>query len=284
MTQTEWKTSLGANPAGKNESQVKLLTEALNGLENLAAAQPDSVKVALILDEFQEIINQGGSAAEKQIRSTIQTHKHTAYIFAGSKTRMLTEMTTDASRPFYRLGKLLFVDKLPRPEFTRFLLDKFTLGDFFPVKIEESQKTELVHLILDLAEDVPFNVQMLAHALWDKLTGLHVGSPETAHLSPELINTVLETIIRQNDPFYTQVWNKLTAIQKKALIAVREESGTNLQSKEVARKTNVTPSSMRRALESLVAQDILRQEENRGSLRFVFEDPFFAHWIRMFVN
>ena len=43
VTQTEWKTSLGANPAEKNESQVKLLTEALNGLENLAAAQPDSV-------------------------------------------------------------------------------------------------------------------------------------------------------------------------------------------------------------------------------------------------
>ena len=176
MTQTEWKTSLGANPAGTNESQVKLLTEALNGLENLAAAQPDAVKVALILDEFQEIINQGGSAAEKQIRSTIQTHKHTAYVFAGSKTRMLTEMMTDASRPFYRLGKLLFVDKLPRLEFTRFLLDKFTLGDFFPAKMEKSQKTELVHLILDLAEDVPFNVQMLGHALWDRLRHWR-GSP-----------------------------------------------------------------------------------------------------------
>ena len=284
VTQTKWKTSLGANPAGTSESQVKLLTEGLNGLENLAAAQTDSVKVALILDEFQEIINQGGAAAEKQIRSTIQTHKHTAYIFAGSKTRMLTEMTTDASRPFYRLGKLLFVDKLPRPEFTRFLLDKFTLGDFFPVKTQESEKVQLVHQILDLAEDVPFNVQMLAHALWDKLTGISIGAPETAHLSPALIKSVLETIIRQNDPFYTQVWNKLTAIQKKALIAVREESGTNLQSKQVARKTNVTPSSMRRALESLAAQDILRQEESQGNLRFVFEDPFFAHWIRMFVN
>ena len=226
MTQTEWKTSLGANPAGTNESQVKLLTEALNGLENLAAAQPDPVKVTLILANFRRSLIK---AVRRRKANPFNDPNSQTYGLCLSRLeqRMLTEMTTDASRPFYRLGKLLFVDKLPRPEFTRFLLDKFTLGDFFPAKMEKSQKTELVHLILDLAEDVPFNVQMLAHALWDRLTGMHVGSPETAHLSPELINNVLETIIRQNDPFYTQVWNKLTAIQKKALIAGREESGTN---------------------------------------------------------
>lgn len=288
VTQTEWKVGLGLNQNYSPTQQIGLLVEVLEGVENLAAeigSDKDNKKIALIIDEFQEIINSGGGkSAEKQIRSAIQTHKHTAYIFAGSKTGMLTEMTTDPSRPFYRLGKLLFVDKLPRPEFSRFLTDKFTIGDFFKPKADENEKRELCRLILDAAEDVPYNVQMLAHAVWDRLVQKRVAAPETAYLSEELIKSVLETIIRQNDPFYTQVWNKLTAIQKKALVAVVEENGQNLQSQEVSRKTNIAPSSMRRAVESMVWQDILRQEESRGNLRFIFEDPFFARWIKLFVN
>lgn len=83
---------------------------------------------------------------------------------------MLTEMTTDPSRPFYRLGKMLFVGMVPQPEFTRFLIDKFTYGDFFAPKAVEEEKRELAFLILEPAEDVPYNVQMLAHNLWNELT------------------------------------------------------------------------------------------------------------------
>lgn len=50
----------------------------------------------------------------------------------------------------------------------------------------------------------------------------------------------------------------------------------------VAQETRISPSSMRRSLESLTARDILRQQESKGSIYFRFEDPFFAHWIRLF--
>lgn len=280
VTQTEWKSSIGVK-SEKADGGIKLLVEALDGLEKLAAEQSQQ-KVALIIDEFQEILANNGITAEKQIRSAIQTHKHTAYIFAGSKTRLLTEMTTDASRPFYRLGMLLFIGELPRPEFSRFLLDKFTFGDFFSSKTDEEARRDLTLKILDLAEDVPYNVQMLAHSLWNRLLQIKTASPEKAFLSENLIDETLEKLIRQNDPFYTQVWNGLTTIQKKVLTAVVEENGQSLQSKKVTSKKDVSPSSMRRSLESMVLQDILRQEEQNGVIRFRFEDPFFAHWINLF--
>ena len=132
MTQSEWKSSIGVAPP-TTTGNIGLLVDVLNGLEELASEQKER-RVALVIDEFQEVLAANGITAEKQIRSAIQTHQHTAYIFAGSKTRMLTEMTTDASRPFYRLGTLLFIGELPRSEFTRFLLDKFILGDFFSPK------------------------------------------------------------------------------------------------------------------------------------------------------
>lgn len=282
VTQSEWKSSIGVAPSTV-QGNISLLVDALNGLEELASEQSDK-KVALIIDEFQDILASNGIVAEKQIRSAIQTHKHTAYIFAGSKTRMLTEMTTDASRPFYRLGKLLFIGELPRTEFSRFLLDKFIFGDFFSPKSDEEERRNLTLKVLDLAEDVPYNVQMLAHILWNRLLQMKIGSPEIAYLSEKLIGETLEKLIRQNDPFYTQVWNGLTAIQKKALSAVVSENGQNLQSKKVTKESGVSPSSMARSIESLTSQDILRQVENQGSIIYKFEDPFFAHWIQLFTN
>lgn len=281
VTQSEWKSSIGVAPA-ITTGNIGLLVDALNGLEELASEQTDK-KVALIIDEFQEILATEGVSAEKQIRSAIQTHRRTAYIFAGSKTRMLTEMTTDASRPFYRLGNLLFVGILPRSEFSRFLLDKFIFGGFFHPKGEEEWRRDLTLRILDLAEDVPYNVQMLAHSLWNRLLQIKLGSPESAFLTEQLIDETLEKLIRRHDPFYTQVWNGLTTIQKKVLTAVITEKGHNLQSKKVTREKGITPSSVARAVESLTSQDILRQEEQAGGIRYKFEDPFLAQWIRFFI-
>lgn len=282
VTQSEWKSSIGVNPT-ETKGNINLLVDALDGLEELASEQTDT-KTALIIDEFQEILSSEGVTAEKQIRSAIQTHKHTAYIFAGSKTRMLTEMTTDASRPFYRLGTLLFIGELPRTEFSRFLLDKFTFGDFFSPQTDEAERRNLTLKILDSAEDVPYNVQMLAHSLWNRLLQIKLGAPEKAFLTYDLIEETLERLVRQSDPFYTQIWNGLTAIQKKTLTAVVTENGQNLQSHRVTAKSGVSPSSIRRSLESLTSQDILRQEEKQGVIKIRFEDPFFAHWIKLFLS
>lgn len=282
VTQTEWKASLSATPSAASVG-VEQLVDALNGLEELASEQKER-KVALIIDEFQEILNQAGVLAEKQIRSAIQTHQFTAYVFAGSKTSFLTEMTTNPSRPFYRLGSSLFVGPLPRTEFSRFLLDKFVYGGFLSPKSNEDEKLSLAIKILDVAEDVPYNVQMIAHSLWNRLLEIRIGSPETAFLSEALIADTLETLLRQNDPFYTQVWNGLTAIQKRALSAVARNEGQNLQSAKVTGESGVSASSMRKSLESLTSRDVLRQEELRGSIKFKFEDPFLAAWIRRFTS
>jgi uncharacterized protein len=281
FTQTEWKTTLGTNVLSESPNQIYLLVDALNGLENLATEQEK--RVALIIDEFQEILSQDKIQAEKQIRSAIQKHRHTAYIFAGSKTRMLNEMVTDPSRPFYRLGRNLYIGEIPKPEFTRFLIDKFTLGDFFKPKTEESEKARLALIICKLAEDVPYNVQMLAHNLWSKLTQIKIASPETAHLSEELIQETLKEVIRQSDVFYTQVWNNLTNNHKKTLTAVVSENGENLFSKTVTIKTKMSSSTIQRSLGSLTNQDILREVESRGRKTFRFEDPFFAKWISLFI-
>jgi hypothetical protein len=60
----------------------------------------------VVIDEFQQLVNEGGITAERQLRSVIQTHRHVSYVFAGSKTRLLIDMTSDHARPFYKLGQM----------------------------------------------------------------------------------------------------------------------------------------------------------------------------------
>lgn len=132
VTESSWKVTIGAASAPPRDkgADVSLLVDALDGLEKLAADQPEERAIGLIIDEFQWLIELGGRDTERQIRSAIQRHKRTGYVFAGSKMRMLTEMTTSAARPFYRLGSLRFVGSVPREEFIQFLLDKSALGGF----------------------------------------------------------------------------------------------------------------------------------------------------------
>lgn len=273
VTEREWTAKVGVSATDAPEHHVTLLVEALDGLEQLAKAQPKDRAVGLVIDEFQKIIEIGGQSAEARIRAAIQRHKRTGYVFAGSKTRLLTSMTTDAARPFYRLGASRFIGPVPRNDFTSFLHKKFVSR--FGV-----EDPGVLNLILDLAEDVPYNVQMLAHACWEDLRAK--AKSEHPVLNPGVVQRALERLVRQYDPFYTQLWNGLTAIQQKTLILVITEGGSNLQSMRVVHALGKGPSTVRRSLGALMDRGILREEESGGDIRKRFEDPFFAQWIAMF--
>lgn len=267
MTEGTWSASLGVDSSSK-ESQVPLIVELFDGIERLAA---DSGKpVGIILDEFQKLIELGGREAEGQLRAAVQRHKHVGYVFAGSKTRMLTDMTGDPARPFYRLGSRRFVGAVPRDEFAAFLRDGFARGKF---RTEE----EAVEAILDSAEEVPYNVQLLAHTCWTLL-----GETKEKTLREEHVAQARERVVRQDDPFYTQLWNNLNATQQKALLAVVRERGSGLLSARVTRRYGMPPSTMQRALEALTARDIVREEETQGALRLRLEDPFLGAWVELF--
>ena len=99
----ELSISLGVDSTAKENRPVKLLTDALDGLEALALSQPRSRPVGLIIDEFQAVVARGGIEAEAQIRAAIQEHRRVGYVFAGSQTRIMTDMTQQHERPLYRL-------------------------------------------------------------------------------------------------------------------------------------------------------------------------------------
>ena len=162
---------------------------------------------------------------------------------------------------------------VPKADFEGFLRSKFEGSGY---RIEDAAA---IQLILDFAEEVPYNVQMLAHACWDQL---RTQPRQIAVLTARLVERAMALIVRQYDPFYTQIWSSLTAIQQKTLLAVIQEAGKRLQSQKVALSVGKGASTVQRALEALTGKEILREEEHEGGVKMRFEDPFLAQWILAF--
>jgi len=87
---------------------------------------------------------------------------------------------------------------------------------------------------------------MLAHTCWNELRD-H-GSKRPAVLDERVVEASMELLVRQYDPFYTQIWSDLTSIQQKTLVAVIQERGVSLQSLKVTQFVGKGASTVQRAL------------------------------------
>lgn len=266
VLQQSWNVSLGA-ASPEAPASTGLLVDVLDGLNEMAGEAGRGV--AVVIDEFQHVVAREGVTAERQLRAAVQKHAHVAYVFAGSQTRLLSEMTGDPSRPFYRLGARLFVREIPRGDFTAFLRTGFEDAGF-------TADDEALAALLDRAEEVPYNVQRLAHTCWNRLR-----DGEGNALTAEFVDTSLDRLVRQDDPFYTQMWNALTRAQQSALLAIVREGGRELYSRRVLRSVGIAQGTMQRAAAALEAAGIVRTEEELGAVRIRLEDPFFAAWLRI---
>ncbi len=269
MVEQSLSVSFGVERRARS-SDLPLLMDVLDGIDGMAkdAGKP----IAVVLDEFQQLVMAGGMAAERQLRAVVQTHRHVSYIFAGSKTRLLTDMTTHHSRPFYRMGAALYLGPVPRPPFADFLRTGF---EGRGLKVAPGA----VERILDLAEDVPYSIQRLAHRCWDLLIA---GGPNiSGTLTPRFVEQALQRIALEDDPAYTHIWVSLTTIQKKALKAVIGSGGTSLLSKGVTDEHGLAPASMQKALKALDRRGLIREEQLTGTVRWRLDDPFLATWLRL---
>jgi len=257
--------SVGLEPAAV-ERAVPRLVEVLDGFEEAAAAA--GRPVGLVLDEIQHLVA-GGVEAERQLRAAVHQHRHVGYVFAGSDTRLLAAMTSDPARPFYRLGDIRVLQEIPRPEFVAFLAAGFAV---LPNRVAAGALATL----LDETEDVPYNVQLLAHQCWNALRDEGKG----VVLDAERVREVHRAAARRMDPVYSQAWLALTAPQRRALQALATEGGVGLFGAAAAHRYLLPASAMKKALDALVAKRIARRESRGEADRLRLEDPLFGLWIR----
>ena len=250
----------------RDTATLPLLIEALDAVDRLAASTRRTAVV--ILDEFQQIVVEGRPTAERQLRAAVQRHRHVGYVFAGSATRLLSDMVTHHGRAFYRLGESLFVGRLPSDEFRRYLRERFEASGFAVTDAG-------LDALLSLVDAVPLSVQRLAHECWERCR-----SGESSRVDDATVAAALETVLGQENPAFTRAWTSLTRAQKIALKAVVLERGHAMFSHDAAARAGIPVATMQRALRSLEQAQWVRKDDTESPARYCLEDPLFGAWIR----
>src|SRR5689334_9256855 len=147
-------------PTVRMERDVSRLAQEVFELPaRLAAARKKKVVVAL--DEFQAIGGFNGGSVEHALRAAVQQQREVGYVFAGSEPSLMERMLTP-KRPFYKAGPVLRLDRIPGELFAAALESRFARSGIKP-------EAGLGAAIVELAGNLPYDVQRLAHETWDQV-------------------------------------------------------------------------------------------------------------------
>jgi hypothetical protein len=268
-TRVELGADAGAGPVGRvafpnarTDRDVSRLAQEVFALPSrLAEARRRQVVVAL--DEFQAIAGFNGGSVEHALRAAVQHQREVGYVFAGSEPSLMERML-GPKRPFYKAGPVMRLEKIPAAEFADAIETRFTRSGMRP---EEG----LGSAIVELAGNLPYDVQRLAHETWDEVRGRgrRRATLEDLHLA-------LKRLLIEQQMMFEGAWQRLTLAQRAVLRAVVLEDGSGLHSADVrARHRLGGPSTVQAALAALVRDDLIAREGDRYGV----VDSLLREWV-----
>ena len=159
-----------AFPAVRTDRDVSHLAQEVFALPG-RIAEARRRRMAIALDEFQAIAAFNGGSVEHALRAAVQQQRQVGYVFSGSEPTLMERML-GKSRPFYKAGPVMRLQKIPADRFAAFIEARFKATGFKPA-------AGLGAAIVELAGNLPYDVQRLAHEVWDdvKAGGEAVGGP-----------------------------------------------------------------------------------------------------------
>lgn len=252
-----------AFPSVQSDRDIaRLATEVFELPGRIAVARRR--RLAIALDEFQAITAFDGGSIEHALRAAVQDQRQVGYVFAGSEPSLMERMLT-SKRPFYKAGPVIRLEKISPGDFAAFLERRFAATGLRPAP-------GIGAAIVDLAGNVPYDVQRLAHETWDdvRASGRRTATVEDLH-------STLVRLLREQGPMFEDAWQRLTLAQRGVLRAVVLEGGRELLSAEVrARHRLSTASSVQSSLASLVKADLITREDSR---HYAVVDSLLREWV-----
>ena len=249
-------------PTARSERDISRLAQEVFALP-ARLAEAHGRKVVVALDEFQAIGGFNGGSVEHAMRAAIQHQREVGYVFAGSEPSLMERML-GPKRPFYKAGPVMRLEKIPADEFAAFIDLRFARSG---IRAEPG----LGAAVVELAGNLPYDVQRLAHETWDE-----VRSTSRRRATLDDLHQALKRLLAEHQMMFEALWQRLTLAQRAALRAVVVEEGRELLSADVrARHRLAGPSTMQAALAALVRDDIV----NREGSRYVVVDSLLREWV-----
>jgi uncharacterized protein len=247
--------------AGRQREDVDATLERLLELPGELAAERGR-KVALVLDEFQEIVDVDPNLP-KLMRSVFEQQPEVAHVYLGSKRHMLERIFNDENEPFWRSAKRMELGVIAPPLFRVYIEERFRATG-------KSVGAEVVDRVLEVTSGHPYATQELCYFLFEETpAGSEAGVGE--------LDVALAKVLRGEHAHFSLIWERAAKAQRLVLQALADAPGRPLSGEYRRRHNLPAASSVQRALEQLV-KDELVSRAGRGDYRIA--EPFLAEWLR----
>ncbi len=241
------------------EEDVKAgIQDVLEGLAHLGK------KVIVAFDEFQQISQLDDKGwLEATVRTHFQRLANVAFLFTGSRKRLIADMLNDPARPLYRSCQIIEFPSFGA-EFTDWIIERFKIVGI------TVKKAAVDHLRM-LVQDTPNYVQMVC---------FHLVSRAKNRVNSEDVDEVLDTVARQNAYAYQSILNSLTLAQQRVLRLAAIEKHALFQEELLSKYEISSRPALHASLKALKTKGIL-DEEGTVHGRVMFDDPLFSYWLKM---
>jgi hypothetical protein len=220
-------------------------------------------RLVIAMDEFQAIGGFNGGSVEHAVRAAVQHQREVGYVFAGSEPSLMERMLTPR-RPFYKAGPVIRLEKIPAEMFAAFIEARFSGTG---IRAEAG----LGMAIVDLAGNMPYDVQRLAHESWDD-----VRAAGRRRVAVEDLHQTLRRLLAEHQVFFETVWQRLTLAQRAVLRAVVLAEGREILGADLRVRYRLGgASSVQASLQGLQREDLIAREGNR----YVVVDSLMREWI-----
>jgi hypothetical protein len=243
----------------ENESAgVRTMEEIFGFLQQRSQEKP----IVIAIDEFQQIAHYPENNIEALLRTNIQKLQNVNFIFSGSDKQLLTNMFTDAKRPFYQSTEFMHLEEIPEIEYSIFIRDKFIANSIV-------FNDEAISEALRLTRSHTYYVQFLCN----KLYGSGIKKIDT-----NTVKQIYSDVLQENEVYYSEYRDLLTKPQWSLLIALAKEDGiSKVTTSTFLKKHDLSNSAtVLRGIRSLMDKKMIYKKNTKY---FVY-DVFFAKWLQ----
>jgi uncharacterized protein len=256
-------------PRARTERDISLLAEEVFALPGRIADA--GRRLAVALDEFQAIGSFAGAdgksgrmhEVEHALRAAVQHQRQVGYVFSGSEPTLMERML-GRSRPFYKAGPVIRLQKIDPRVFAGFIEARFGATRLRP-------EPGLGAAIVDLAGNLPYDVQRLAHEVWDDARAMGRRT-----VGVDDLHQTLRRLLGEHEVLFEATWQRLTLAQRSALRAAVLEEGRELLSADARVRYRLGgPSTVQASLNALVRDEVLARE----GARYAVVDSLLREWV-----
>ena len=262
--------SFGINASADptNEMSIRLeLSPQERSMEDLlqlpeSIAKKKGIRVVVCIDEFQQIGTYVDTLQfQKELRNVWQHHEQTSYCLLGSRKHMMESLFDDTSKPFYKFGEIIYLQRIPMEYWVKYIIGKFK---------QEGKSITRKHAEW-IVTQVDGNSSYVQQLSWYVFLRTDKKTEEAA-----LHEAFCELITQCSDVFEAKT-DSLTAYQMNFLRAVADGNNSGLSSGQIIKRYNLGSSAnVATIMKSLIEKDLIQKEDNKIFLT----DPVMKQWLR----